>query len=109
MILQQPEIPVPLLAAVPVPGLGHARQRGRGDRASTADDPFAGVLTREFLHTGDWHVGKTLQGRSRQDEHEAVLAEILGIARRERGRRGARRRRHCSTAAPSPEAERLVY
>ena len=27
----------------------------------------------KFLHTSDWHVGKTLKGRSRLDEQEAVL------------------------------------
>jgi DNA repair protein SbcD/Mre11 len=32
----------------------------------------------KFLHTSDWHVGKTLQGRSRLDEQEAVLTEIVG-------------------------------
>ena len=67
-------------AAVPVSRVGHPGQRGPRDRTR---DPFRGVLMR-FLHTGDWHVGKTLKGRSRQDEHEAVLAEILDIARRER-------------------------
>ena len=30
-----------------------------------------------LLHTSDWHVGKQIRGRSRQDEHRAVLAEIL--------------------------------
>jgi exonuclease SbcD len=35
----------------------------------------------KFLHTSDWHVGKTLKGRSRHDEHKAVLAEIVGHAR----------------------------
>jgi len=37
-----------------------------------------------FLHTADWHVGKTLQGRSRLDEQEQVAAEIVDIAKRER-------------------------
>src|ERR1035441_3082906 len=37
-----------------------------------------------FLHTADWHVGKTLLGRSRLGEHEQVAAEIVDIARRER-------------------------
>lgn len=35
----------------------------------------------KFLHTADWHVGKTLKGRSRIDEHRRVLAEIVGLAR----------------------------
>jgi exonuclease SbcD len=34
----------------------------------------------KFLHTADWHVGKTLKGRDRLDEHKQVLAEIAGIA-----------------------------
>ena len=34
-----------------------------------------------FLHTSDWHVGKTLKGHSRLDEQELVLREIVGIAR----------------------------
>ena len=33
-----------------------------------------------ILHTADWHVGKTLRGRRRDDEHRAVLAEITRIA-----------------------------
>ena len=37
-----------------------------------------------FLHTADWHVGKTLVGRSRLDEQEEVCAEIVEIAKRER-------------------------
>ncbi|HVQ78097.1 MAG TPA: exonuclease SbcCD subunit D [Candidatus Binatia bacterium] len=37
-----------------------------------------------FLHTGDWHVGKPLKGRSRLEEHVEVLDEIVGIARAER-------------------------
>jgi len=32
------------------------------------------------LHTSDWHVGKTVRGRRRIDEHRAVLGEIAGIA-----------------------------
>ena len=30
-----------------------------------------------FLHTADWHVGKTLKGRSRLDEQEQVLTHLL--------------------------------
>ena len=37
-----------------------------------------------FLHTGDWHVGKTIRGRSRADEFEAALAEVVAIARAEK-------------------------
>jgi exonuclease SbcD len=34
----------------------------------------------KFLHTADWHVGKTLKGRDRLDEQRAVLAEIAALA-----------------------------
>jgi DNA repair protein SbcD/Mre11 len=34
----------------------------------------------KFLHTADWHVGKTLKGRDRLEEQRAVLAEIASIA-----------------------------
>ena len=34
----------------------------------------------KFLHTADWHIGKTLKGRSRLEEQRAVLAEIVQIA-----------------------------
>jgi DNA repair protein SbcD/Mre11 len=37
----------------------------------------------KFLHTSDWHVGKTLKGRSRLDEQTAVMNEIVEITRRE--------------------------
>ena len=33
-----------------------------------------------FLHTSDWHVGKTLKGRDRLPEQREVLAEIVRIA-----------------------------
>jgi exonuclease SbcD len=33
----------------------------------------------KFLHTADWHVGKTLKGRDRLDEQKAVLGEIAGL------------------------------
>jgi exonuclease SbcD len=36
-----------------------------------------------FLHTADWHVGKTIRGRSRADEFASVLDEIVGIASQE--------------------------
>jgi DNA repair protein SbcD/Mre11 len=34
----------------------------------------------KFLHTADWHVGKTLKGRDRLEEQRAVLGEIVRIA-----------------------------
>ena len=35
----------------------------------------------KFLHTSDWHIGKTLKGRNRLDEQREVLAEIVQVAR----------------------------
>ena len=34
-----------------------------------------------LLHTSDWHIGKTIRGLSRADEHRAALAEVGEIAR----------------------------
>ncbi|WP_213450880.1 exonuclease SbcCD subunit D [Rhizomonospora bruguierae] len=38
----------------------------------------------KILHTSDWHVGKVLKGRSRIEEHVAVLAQVVNVARQER-------------------------
>ncbi len=62
-----------------------------------------------ILHTGDWHVGRMIRGRSRAAEHEAVLAEIAAIADRERVDLVIVAGDLFDTAAPSPESERIVY
>ncbi|MFT8871734.1 MAG: exonuclease subunit SbcD [Sporolactobacillus sp.] len=36
-----------------------------------------------LLHTADWHLGRTLEGRSRAEEQEAVLNEICTVAEEE--------------------------
>ncbi len=36
-----------------------------------------------ILHTADWHLGKTLEGRSRLSEQEAVIDEIVEIVQKE--------------------------
>ncbi|WP_150266392.1 exonuclease SbcCD subunit D [Paenibacillus tepidiphilus] len=36
-----------------------------------------------ILHTGDWHLGRTLEGRSRQKEQEQFVDELVDIADRE--------------------------
>ncbi|MFL5798820.1 MAG: exonuclease SbcCD subunit D [Actinomycetota bacterium] len=33
-----------------------------------------------FLHTADWHVGKPIRGRSRMDEFERALGQVVEIA-----------------------------
>lgn len=62
-----------------------------------------------FLHTGDWHVGKTLRGRSRADEHRAVLAEIADIADDRQVDAVLVAGDLFDTAAPGPESEEIVY
>ncbi|MQL53035.1 exonuclease subunit SbcD [Desulfofundulus thermobenzoicus] len=37
-----------------------------------------------FLHTSDWHLGRTLEGRSRQEEQEEFLRELCRLVRDER-------------------------
>ena len=32
-----------------------------------------------ILHTGDWHFGRTLEGRSRLEEQSAFVDELVGI------------------------------
>ena len=38
----------------------------------------------KLLHISDWHLGRTLYGASRAEDHEKVLEEIVEIGRRER-------------------------
>jgi exonuclease SbcD len=37
----------------------------------------------KFLHTSDWHVGKTMKGTSRIEEHREVLGEVIQITEAE--------------------------
>jgi exonuclease SbcD len=62
-----------------------------------------------LLHTSDWHVGRAVRGRSRAAEHEAVLAEIAGIADSHDVDAVLVGGDLFDTAAPSPESERIVY
>lgn len=62
-----------------------------------------------ILHTSDWHVGKAIRGHSRADEHRAVLAEIAGIAEDRDVDLVVVAGDLFETAAPSPEAEEIVY
>ena len=63
----------------------------------------------KLLHTADWHVGKTLRGRSRADEHRAVLAEIAALATSEDVDVVIVAGDVFDTAAPNPESEQIVY
>lgn len=61
------------------------------------------------LHTSDWHVGKTIRGNSRADEHRAVLGEITAIAAERAVDLVVVAGDLFETAAPSPESEQIVY
>jgi DNA repair protein SbcD/Mre11 len=61
-----------------------------------------------ILHTSDWHVGKVLKGQSRLDEHIAVLADVVRIARDERPDLVIVAGDLFDTAAPTPDATRVV-
>jgi len=62
----------------------------------------------KLLHTSDWHVGKVLKGQSRTEEHIAVLAQVVEVARAERPDLVIVAGDMYDTAAPTPEATRLV-
>jgi exonuclease SbcD len=62
-----------------------------------------------ILHTGDWHVGKTLRGRSRAEEHREVLSEIAGIARDRKVEIVLVAGDLFDGVAPAPESEEIVY
>jgi exonuclease SbcD len=63
----------------------------------------------KFLHTADWHIGRTIRGRSRAEEHEAVLAEMASIAREHEVDAVLVCGDVFDTAAPTPESERIAY
>lgn len=62
----------------------------------------------KFLHTSDWHVGKTIKGRNRLDEQRAVLGEIVRIARKEAFDAILIAGDLYETSAPSAAAQELV-
>lgn len=62
----------------------------------------------KILHTADWHVGKVLKGRSRIDEHRAVLRELVAKAREENVDAVIVAGDVFDTSAPTPEAQSLV-
>ncbi|HEV7863895.1 MAG TPA: exonuclease SbcCD subunit D C-terminal domain-containing protein [Acidimicrobiia bacterium] len=66
-------------------------------------------MTVRILHTSDWHAGKSLRGRSRAEEHRAVFAEIVGIARSAAIDLVVVAGDLFDTAAPGPEAEQIVW
>ena len=62
-----------------------------------------------LLHTSDWHVGKNIRGRSRAEEHQAVLIEIVSLAEEHSVDLVLVAGDLFETASPSAEAETIVY
>ena len=62
-----------------------------------------------LLHTGDWHVGRTIRGRSRTDEFDAVLAEVVGIAAQEGVDAVLLAGDIWDHRSPTPDADALVF
>jgi len=63
----------------------------------------------KLLHTSDWHVGKTLKGTSRVDEHREVLREVVRVAEAEEVDLALVAGDLFDSAAPSPEAASVVF
>jgi DNA repair protein SbcD/Mre11 len=62
-----------------------------------------------ILHTGDWHVARTIRGRSRFDEFDAALSEVVGIARQESVDAVLVAGDLYDHRSPVPEADSLVF
>ena len=62
----------------------------------------------KFLHTADWHVGKTLRGRDRLEEQRAVLGEIVRIAEEQQVDAVLIAGDVYESVAPSAQAQHLV-
>jgi len=63
----------------------------------------------KILHTSDWHVGRTIRGRSRAEEHRAALGEITGIAGADGVDLVLVAGDLFDVVAPSPESEQIVF
>jgi exonuclease SbcD len=62
-----------------------------------------------LLHTADWHLGRTIRGRSRAPEFAAMLAEVCGIAIEEGVDVVVVAGDIWDSMTPPPEADRLLY
>ncbi len=62
----------------------------------------------KLLHTSDWHVGKTIRGEPRLEEHRTVLGEIARVARDESVDLVLVAGDLYESAAPTPAAEQIV-
>ena len=62
-----------------------------------------------FLHTADWHVGRTIRGRSRADEFAAALDQVVEVAVDEHVDAVLLAGDVYEHRAPGPEADGLVF
>lgn len=62
-----------------------------------------------ILHTADWHLGRTLEGRSRLEEQEAFLDELVGIVRDQQIDLVLMAGDVYDTVNPPAQAEKLFY
>jgi exonuclease SbcD len=62
-----------------------------------------------LLHTGDWHVGRTIRGRSRAPEFAEALGEVVGIAAQESVDAVLIAGDLYDHRSPTPEADNLVF
>jgi exonuclease SbcD len=62
-----------------------------------------------FLHTGDWHVGRTIRGRGRLDEFGAALEQVVDVARAEAVDAVLVSGDIYDQRAVTPDADRLVF
>jgi DNA repair protein SbcD/Mre11 len=71
--------------------------------------PLSTVGDMKVLHTADWHVGRTIRGRSRADEHRAALAQVARIAADEAVDLIVVAGDQFDVQTPSAEAEHIVW
>jgi exonuclease SbcD len=62
-----------------------------------------------FLHTGDWHVGKAIRGRSRMEEFERALEQVVEIAVDQRVDAVLHAGDLYEHRSAAPDADRLVF
>jgi exonuclease SbcD len=62
-----------------------------------------------FLHTADWHVGRTIRGRPRTDEFEEALGKVVAVARDEKVDCVLVAGDIHDQRAVTPDADRLIF
>lgn len=63
----------------------------------------------KILHTADWHIGRTIRGRSRHEEQAEILGEIVDVAGEESADLILVAGDQFDTSSPMPASEQLVY